>query len=396
MSVRMLTAGESHGPGLTVILDGVPAGLSFDVEFINAWLRDRQGGYGRGGRQNIEQDVVNVQSGVRHGVTIGSPIALTLVNRDFANWSDVMSPAPGGDPNARAVSTPRPGHADLAGAFKYNLHNARNILERASARETAARVAAGAVTALLLRACGVVIESHVVRVGGVAVNLPHERLQMYDPSWWDAVEQSPLRCGDAHASDAMIAEIDVARTAKDTRGGVIETIAYGAPPGLGTHTQWDRRLDARVSAAIMSIPAIKGVEIGDGFALAHASGADAHDAITWDAQRTSTAGHTFRTSNHAGGIEGGMSNGEPIVVRAVMKPLSTLMAPLASIDMTSKTASHAHLERSDICALPAASVVARAMLAWVLADVMLEKCGGDTMEEVTTRVAHYRAQLAAW
>lgn len=419
MPLRMLTAGESHGPMLTVIVDGMPSGLPLSVDDLMPAMRARQSGYGRGGRQNIERDTPEFVGGVRHGRTIGAPIALTIRNRDFANWQDVMasenpalslslSPQGRGDFNARdlelpsplpagerdrerdfdrgAFFAPRPGHADLAGGLKHNLHDMRDVLERASARETAARVAAGAIAQVLLAQCGVRLRSHVVQIGEVVVRDTQGAQSQVDHAWWSQVESSDVRCGDAALTTAMKSVIDAAFRGKDSIGGVFEVVAFGVPPGLGTYAQWDRRLDGRVAQAMMSIPGVKGVECGLGFAMAARPGSLVHDAIAWQDGFT-------RATNHAGGLEGGMSNGEPIVVRGVMKPLATLMDPLPTVDVRTKQSTSAHRERADTCVVPAASVIAEAMVAWTLADAVLEKCGGDSLDEVRRNLEGYRAQV---
>ncbi len=371
--LRFLTAGESHGPALTVVVEGLPAGLSVDMDALASDLRRRQGGYGRGGRMKIESDSVEVLSGVRHGLTLGSPVSLQIRNRDFENWRDVMSPAP--QPPAarkrRALKHPRPGHADLAGAIKFLTDDLRNVLERASARETAARVAAGALARTLLRVSDVEVRSHVLRIGDACVaagSVAWEEL--------GAVEASPVRCVDASAAKAMVAAIDAAKRDGDSVGGIFEVIAKGLPPGLGSFTQWDRRLDGRVAQALMSIHAVKAVSLGSGFEAGAVSGARFHDEILYDDERG-----LHRGSNRAGGLEGGVTNGEELRAQAVVKPIPTLLIGLRSIDMSTKQPRTASVERSDTCVVPAAGVVAEAMLSLVLADAMLEKCGGDSLVE---------------
>lgn len=389
----MLTAGESHGPALTLIIDGMPSGLSLSVEDLLPALRARQSGYGRGGRQNIECDTPEFVGGVRHGRTMGAPIALTIRNRDFANWQDVMapestSPLPAGERDRERGSffAPRPGHADLAGGLKHHLHDMRDVLERASARETAVRVAAGAIAQVLLAQCGVRLRSHVVQIGEVVVRDTQAAQTQVDHAWWSQVDRSAVRCGDAACTIAMKNIIDAAFRGKDSIGGVFEVVAFGVPPGLGTYAQWDRRLDGRVAQAVMSIPGVKGVECGLGFAMAARPGSQVHDAIAWQEGFT-------RATNHAGGLEGGMSNGEPIVLRGVMKPLATLMNPLPTVDVRTKQSTSAHRERADTCVVPAASVIAEAMVAWTLADALLEKCGGDSLDEVRRNLEGARAQV---
>ena len=384
--LRFLTAGESHGPGLTVVVDGLPAGVPVDREAIDADLRRRQGGYGRGGRMKIETDTVEILGGVRHGRTLGSPVSLVVRNRDHESWRDVMSPDPQPDAarERRRLRYPRPGHADLAGALKYGTSDLRNVLERASARETTARVAAGALARSLLRAAGVEVRSHVVRIGAAA--MPE------GPVAWgalDRVEASPVRCADEAVSAAMIAEIDRAKKDGDTVGGIVEVAARGVPPGLGSYVQWDRRLDGRIAQALMSIPAVKAVAIGEGFAGGTTRGSAFHDEILWD----SSAG-LERPTNRAGGLEGGVSNGEEVRALAVVKPIPTLLIALRSVDLATKEPQKASVERSDTCVVPAAGVVAEAMLALVLADVLLEKAGGDSVDELLAHLESTRAGQA--
>jgi chorismate synthase len=383
--LRFLTAGESHGPALTVVVEGLPAGLPVDRKAIDADMRRRQGGYGRGGRMKIETDLVEVLSGVRHGKTLGSPVALLVRNKDFENWKDVMSPdpIPPDTPPRRVLKYPRPGHADLAGALKYMTDDLRNVLERASARETAMRVAAGALARCLLTAAGIEVRSHVVRIGAAAVAagppLPWERL--------DDVEQSPVRCVEKDAATAMIAEIDQAKRDGDTVGGVFEVVVRGLPPGLGSFAQWDRRLDGRLAQALMSIHAVKAVSVGAGFSAGQVSGARFHDEILYD-----DAQGLHRGSNRAGGLEGGVTNGEEVRAQAVVKPIPTLLIPLKSIDLKTKELQAASVERSDTCVVPAAGVVGEAMVAWVLADALLEKFGGDSLPELRDHLAATRAR----
>ena len=384
--LRLLTAGESHGPALTVVVDGLPAGLAVDRAAIDADLRRRQGGHGRGGRMRIESDSVEVLSGVRHGKTLGSPVTLVVRNKDHENWRDVMSPDPQ-PPDVklrRAVRHPRPGHADLAGALKYLTDDLREVLERASARETTARVAAGALARVLLGVAGAQVRSHVIRIGDAALPpgppLPWERL--------DGVEESPVRCADAGAGAAMVAAIDRARKAGDTVGGVFEVVVRGLPPGLGSFGQWDRKLDGRLAQALMSIPAVKAVALGAGFEGGTTSGARFHDEILFDDERG-----LHRGSNRAGGLEGGVTNGEEVRACAVVKPIPTLMNPLRSIDMATKEEARASVERSDTCVVPAAGVVGEAVVAWVAADALLEKMGGDSLSEV---LDHLEASRQRW
>ena len=382
--LRFLTAGESHGPALTVVVDGLPAGLPVEREAIDADLRRRQGGYGRGGRMRIETDTVEVLSGIRHGRTLGSPVSLLVRNKDHANWGDVMSPDPQPDSarERRRLRYPRPGHADLAGALKYGTDDLRNVVERASARETTARVAAGALARALLRAAGAEVRSHVVRVG--AVGLPKGAV-----AWeaLDRIEDSPVRCADAAVGVAMMAEIDRAKKDGDSVGGVVEVIARGIPAGLGSYVQWDRRLDGRIAQALMSIQAVKAVAIGEGFAAGETRGSAFHDEILWAA-----SSGLERPTNRAGGLEGGVTNGEEIRALAVVKPIPTLLIALRSVDLATKEPQKASVERSDTCVVPAAGVVAEAMLCLVLADALLEKTGGDSLEEVLAHLDATREQ----
>ncbi|HEX5725291.1 MAG TPA: chorismate synthase [Longimicrobiaceae bacterium] len=388
---RFTTAGESHGPALVAVVEGVPAGLPLSADWIDAELRRRQGGYGRGGRMRIESDRAELLSGVRHGETLGSPLALLVRNRDWENWTAAMSPAPveGADDAAlRRVFQPRPGHADLVGVLKYARADARDVLERASARETAARVAAGAVAKRLLAELGIGVGSHVVAIGAVAAEppaaLPDDLNAAADPS--------PVRCLDAAAEGRMIEAIDAARRAGDTLGGVFEVVARGVPAGLGSHVSWDRKLDGRLAGAVMSIQAIKGVEIGLGFAGAGRPGSQVHDAIARDPAHAAGGGYT-RAGNHAGGLEGGITTGQPLVVRGAMKPISTLMQPLGTVDRRTGEPALAVRERSDVCAVPAAAVVGEAMVALVLAAAVLEKFGGDSLAELRRNYAGYLEQI---
>lgn len=387
--LRFLTAGESHGPALTVIVDGLPAGVPVSLEALDADLRRRQGGYGRGGRQQIETDRVEIQAGVRHGLTLGSPVSLLLHNRDHASWQDVMSPLPQG-PEARArraLKYPRPGHADLAGAIKYQTDDLRNVLERASARETAARVAAGGLARALLGAVGIEVRSHVRRIGPAALADDDQ------PSFAElaTVEDSPVRCVRTEVAQAMVAEIDRAKRAGDSVGGVFEVLAHGLPPGLGSFAQWDRRLDGRLAQAVMSIQAVKAVSIGAGFAAGEWPGSRFHDEIVYDDARG-----LVRPSNHAGGLEGGITNGEDVCVLGVIKAIPTLLMPLRSIDLRTKEPRSASVERSDTCVVPAAGVVGEAMVALVLADALLEKFAGDSLQELQGHVGATRAQVASF
>jgi len=370
--LRFLTAGESHGPCLMAIVEGMPAGLAVDVEAINRELARRQRGYGRGERMRIEQDEVEVLSGMMRGKTTGAPVALRIANRDWENWRDRWA---AGD--LPALTVPRPGHADYAGMVKYGLNDARPVLERASARETAARVAVGALARQLLAAFGVVVVSYVAELGPVVASIPP-----LGPLELAALaESSDVRCPDEEAAKQMRAAIDQARQAGDSLGGVFVVVATGVPVGLGSHVHWDRRLDARLAAAVMSIPAVKGVEIGPAFENARRPGRQVHDELFPDGQggvlRHTPAGAGRNTSNRAGGVEGGMSNGAPVVVRAAVKPIPTTLQPLRSVDLATGKAAMAPYQRSDVCAVPAASVVGEAMVAWVLAEALLEQRGGD-------------------
>ena len=388
--LRFLTAGESHGRALVVILEGIPAGLSLDFAAINRELRRRQGGYGRGQRMKIESDTAQILSGVRRGQTIGGPIAMTIENRDWTNWQYTMSleadpPEDAGGAKRAPVTRPRPGHADLAGVAKFGRDDVRDILERASARETAARVAAGAVARQLLAAAGIQLTSHVFGIGEAA--LPPDRVVTFGEAA-ALPDDSPLRCVDPDVERRMIDTIDAAREAGDTRGGAFEVIATGMPIGLGSYTQWDRKLDGRLAQALMSIPAIKAVGVGIGPEAAVRPGSQVHDEIVRDATGTRVT-NLARPTNRAGGLEGGVTNGEDLRVSAWMKPISTLMKPLRSVDLGTMTESPAAIERSDVCAVTAAAVVGEAMVSLVLADALTEKFSGDSMAELR------RAQHAA-
>jgi chorismate synthase len=381
---RFTTAGESHGRGLVAVLEGIPAGLPLSAERINAELKRRMGGYGRGARMKIESDQIEWLAGVRAGETLGSPIAMLVWNRDWEHWQDVMAPeenAPGAE-RRRQVTRPRPGHADLAGALKYDRQDARDILERASARETVARVACGAVCKVLLEQFGVEVGSHVVELGGVVAQSPVPIPQPLNA----ASDASPVRCLDPEAEREMIARIDAAKAAGDTLGGVVEVIALGAPVGLGSHVSWDAKLDGRLAQALMSIPAVKGVELGLGFEAARRKGSEVHDEIMPG---------LARATNRAGGTEGGMTTGEPVVARVAMKPISTLMAPLRTVDLRTGTPAQAQSERSDVTAVPAMGVIAETMMALVLAQALLEKFGGDALSETKRNFAGYLAQVRA-
>lgn len=385
--IRFTTAGESHGRGLVAVVEGVPAGLPLRAEDIDLQLTRRMAGHGRGARMKIESDAVEFLSGVRAGETIGSPVAMVIWNRDWENWTDVMAPEPDeeGAARRRRVSRPRPGHADLVGVLKYSRRDARDILERASARETAARVACGAVCRRLLAEFGVEIGSHVVALGAVRAPEPSALPVPLN----DAADQSPVRCLDPEASQAMVDAVDAAAADRDTLGGVVEVVARGVVLGLGSHTSWDRRLDGSLARAVMSIPAVKGVEIGAGFGSAAVRGSVAHDEIVEGGPPRS--GGFARRSNRAGGLEGGMTTGEPVVLRAAMKPLSTLRRPLDTVHLETGEPAKAQSERSDVTAVPAMGVVAEAMVALVLAQEMCEKFGGDSLVEMRR---NYDAYLA--
>lgn len=382
-----ITAGESHGKGLVAIIEGLPAGLPIDSAFINRELWRRQQGYGRGGRMKIESDEVEILSGVRHGQTLGSPVSLLIRNRDFENWQDVMATEPrefADEKRARKLTRPRPGHTDLAGGLKYDTHDLRDILERASARETAARVAAGAFAKLLLKEIGVEIASHTARIGGV----PDKPIK----ATWEQIasipHDSPLRCADKEAEAKMIALIDATKEAKDTLGGIFEVVARSVA-GLGSHTQWNQKIDGRLAQAIMCIPAVKAVEIGAGVEVSRGTGSQIHDEIGYN---SAERGFT-RPTNRAGGIEGGITNGEEIRISGHLKPISTLRQPLASVDVVTKEESAAAFERSDIVAVPAAGVIGEAMVAIVLADAAREKFGGDSLGEMKRNFEGYLEQL---
>lgn len=393
MRFHFHTAGESHGRGLVALVEGVPAGLSLIAERdIDPELKRRQGGYGRGGRMLIEQDRAEFLAGVRLGETLGSPISLVIWNRDWENWQQVMSAVPvdaADDVAAKAVHLPRPGHADLVGVLKYDRSDARDILERASARETTARVAAGAIAKRLLAECGIAIGSHVVMLGGIDATLPDELPADLNA----AVDSSPVRVLDRDAERRMIEAIDAAKAAGDTLGGCFEVVVRGLPVGLGSHVSWDRKLDGRIAQALMSIQAMKGVEIGMGFDAARRPGSQVHDVIETDANAQRAGGYK-RASNRAGGIEGGMTTGGPLIARVAMKPLSTLMRPMQTVNLRTGERGDAVTERSDVVALAAAGVVGEAMVAIVIADALLEKFGGDSMRELQRNLNEYLRYLS--
>ncbi len=382
--LRLITAGESHGPGLTCLVEGLPAGLVLDLEAINRDMARRQLGHGRGGRMKIERDAAEVTAGVRHGRTLGSPIAVSVANRDYQNWAERMSPWPVSEA-VDEVHLPRPGHADLAGTQKYKLTDVRNVLERASARETAARVAGGALCKEFLRALGVGIVSHVVQIGTVRAPAYSEPLAAEQ---FAEVDASPVRCLDAEASRRMVDHINVQRKANESLGGVFEVRAYGLIPGLGSHVSWEERLDGRLAGAICSIQAIKGVGLGEGFELAGKPGSEAHDEIFHTPERG-----FYRETNHAGGLEGGMTTGDPLIVRGAMKPLPTLTKPLRSVDIATLAPGAALRERTDSCTVPAAGVVGEAMVAYVLASAYRQKLGGDHIDDVLGALEAYRERI---
>lgn len=385
---RFLTGGESHGKGLVAIVEGMVADLTLEEKYINKELKRRQQGYGRGPRMEIEDDKAEILAGVRHGLTTGSPIALFITNRDWQNWQEQLNVSPV-EKEVEPVTCPRPGHADLAGVTKYSLKDIRPIIERASARETAARVAVGAIARRFLEEFGITIHSHTIAIG--RHNWGQGKESSID---WKQVEDSPLRCADVNLEKEMMAAIDEAKANGDTLGGIFETIACDVPIGLGSHVSWDRRLDGRIAQAIMSINAVKGVEIGAGFALAGFKGSQAHDVIEPN-PRSKMNGLPWRhVTNRAGGIEGGISNGEDIIVKAAVKPIATLTSPLPSIDLRSGEKVKAHYERSDICVVPSAGVIAEAMLAIVLADACMEKFGGDNLKETLENYRNYSSNIS--
>jgi len=394
--LRYLTAGESHGPCLTMIIDGVPAGFPIQIEKINHDLWRRQQGYGRGGRMLIEKDEAQVRSGIRWGETIGAPVALGIENRDWKNWTKKMSALPEDRDDKIAVTKPRPGHADLNGALKYDRSDIRDILERASARETVARTAVGSFAKQLLAPFEIRIMGYIRSIGNVAANLSRLSFnEIYARS-----EESPVRTADPDAEEKMIALIEECKREGNTLGGIFEIVVLGLPPGLGSHTQWDRKLDGRLARALMSIQAMKGVEIGLGFEMARRRGSEVHDEIFFDPSKDVSEGTPrvvptgfYRGSNNSGGTEGGMSNGAPLVARVAMKPISTLMSPLQSVDLRSKQPADASVERSDVCAAPAAAVVGESVVAFEIARAFLEKFGGDSLREVRRNYENYLEQI---
>jgi len=394
--LRYFTAGESHGPCLTAMIDGVPAGFPVDVAKINHDLWRRQQGYGRGGRMLIEKDEVQIRSGVRWGETLGSPVALGIENRDWKNWTKKMSSAPEDRDEKIAVTKPRPGHADLTGILKYNHSDIRNVLERASARDTVSRTAVGSFCKQLLSPFGIKVMGYLRSLGNIEAKsdgMTYEEI-------FARAEESPVRIADKDAEEKMIALIDDCKNKGDTLGGIFEVVVLGLPPGLGSHTQWDRKLDGRLARALMSIQAIKGVEIGLGFEMARRRGSQVHDEIFFDPNKMVSEGTPrivptgfYRGSNNSGGTEGGMTNGSPLVVRGAMKPISTLMSPLKSVDLKSKQPADASVERSDVCSAPAAAVVGEAVVAFELAAAFLEKFGGDSLREITRNYEGYLEQI---
>ena len=394
--LRYFTAGESHGPCLTMIIDGVPAGFPIHIDKINHDLWRRQQGYGRGGRMLIEKDEAQVRSGIRWGETIGAPVALGIENRDWKNWTKKMSALPEDRDDKIAVTKPRPGHADLNGVLKYDRADVRDILERASARETVARTAVGSFAKQLLAPFGIRIMGYIRSLGNVAANISGLSFdEIYGRS-----EESPVRTADDHAESQMIALIEECKKEGNTLGGIFEVVALGLPPGLGSHTQWDRKLDGRLAQALMSIQAMKGVEIGLGFEMARRRGSQVHDEIFFDPTKMVSEGTPrivptgfYRGSNNSGGTEGGMTNGAPLVVRVAMKPISTLMSPLQSVDLRSKQPADASVERSDVCAAPAAAVVGESVVAFEIAKAFLEKFGGDSLREIKRNYENYLEQI---
>jgi chorismate synthase len=383
MALRMITAGESHGPGLTCVVEGLPAGLPLDREALDRDMARRQLGHGRGGRMKIERDTVDVTSGVRHGRTLGGPIALRVANRDYRNWEERMNPWPV-EAEVPEVHLPRPGHADLVGTWKYRLTDVRDVLERASARETAARVAGGTLAKAFLRALGVEVVSHVVQIGPVRSDVPAD----VTPEAFAGVDEDPVRCLDPAASAAMVEHINVQRKANESIGGVFEVRAFGLVPGLGSHVSWEERLDGRLAGALASIQAVKGVGLGEGFDLAGKPGSHAHDEIFYDESRG-----FHRETNHSGGLEGGMTTGEPLVARVALKPIPTLTKPLRSVDIDTLEPAQALRERTDSCVVPAGGVVGEAMVAVVLAGAYRDKFGGDHMDDVLEAVERYEERI---
>jgi len=391
--LRFSTAGESHGESLVALLSGLPAGIPVDQSFLDHELWRRQQGYGRGGRMRIERDTAHILSGVRHGKTIGSPIAMTLANNDWKNWEEILPVAEGDAEKHKAVTSPRPGHADLAGALKYNFPDARYILERASARESAARVACGAVAKMLLRALGIEVASHVTRVGSAELSREATFSEIAALASREAVL---LACVDPESEARMKAEVDIALRTGDTIGGIFEVVVHGLPPGIGTHVNWDERLDGLLAQAVMSLQAVKAVELGRGVTAAQSPGSQVHDAITYTSGDVGDFTRFTREHNNAGGLEGGISNGEDLVIRGYLKPISTLRRPLASVSFETREATKASYERSDVCVVPAAGVAAEAMVALTVARSLLEKFGGDSLHELRRNYTGYCQQIKSY
>jgi len=396
--LRFSTAGESHGESLVALISGLPAGIPVDQTFLDHELWRRQQGYGRGGRMRIERDTAHILSGVRHGKTIGSPIAMTLANKDWKNWEEIL-PVEAGDPEKhKAVASPRPGHADLAGALKYDFKDARYVLERASARESAARVACGAVAKMLLRSLGIEVASHVTRVGTAELS---REATFTEIAALAQREEVLLACVDPESEARMKAEVDTALRTGDTIGGIFEVVVHGLPPGVGTHVNWDERLDGLLAQAVMSLQAVKAVELGRGVTAAQSPGSQVHDAIAYAGdEQLSLDAQSFtkftREHNNAGGIEGGISNGEDLVIRGYLKPISTLRRPLASVSFDTREATKASYERSDVCVVPAAGVAAEAMVALTVARCVIEKFGGDSLRELERNFQGYCAQIKSF
>jgi len=394
--LRFSTAGESHGESLVALISGLPAGVPVDQEFLDHELWRRQQGYGRGGRMRIERDTAHILSGVRHGKTIGSPIAMTLANKDWKNWEEILPVGEGDAEKHKAVASPRPGHADLAGALKYDFKDARYVLERASARESAARVACGAIAKMLLRALGIEVASHVVRVGSAELS---REASFAEIAALAAREEVLLACVDAESEARMKAEVDIALRTGDTIGGVFEVVVHGLPPGVGTHVNWDERLDGLLAQAVMSLQAVKAVELGRGVTAASSPGSKVHDAIAYEGE-VAPEGDKFtkfsREHNNAGGIEGGISNGEDVVVRGYLKPISTLRRPLASVSFETREVTKAAYERSDVCVVPAAGVAGEAMVALTVARLVVEKFGGDSLRELHRNFTGYCEQIRSY
>lgn len=389
--MRFLTAGESHGKQLTAIIEGVPSGFDISIDKINLELCKRQMGYGRGKRMEIERDQVQITSGVRHGKTLGSPITLIIENRDYDNWLEIMSAELTDFDTSKNVTKPRPGHADLSGGIKYNHKDLRNILERSSARETAIRVAVGALVEQLIIPFGINVISHVINIGGIDSDT-YDLFNNFNIDEFEiGLEKSEVRCIDDEKSQAMIEEIDKAKEAGDTLGGIVEVIVFGVPIGLGSHVHWDRKLDGKLGKAILSIQGFKGVEIGYGYKVANLPGSMVHDEIKWDKKIG-----FYRSTNRAGGIEGGISNGEPIIIKGVMKPIPTLYKPLKSVDIVTKEPYVAAIERSDICAVPAASIVAKNVVAWEIANQFFGKFSGDSYYEINNQYINYINQIGEY